>query len=120
MKKAKIIYWTATGLVAAGMLLSAIMYLSRNEMIMNSFTAIGIPLYFVTMLGVAKLLGSIALISPLWEKLKEWAYAGFAFVFIGAAYIHVATNTPAIAPIVFLLLLGTSYYFRKRILEEQH
>lgn len=119
MKKNKIIYWIATGLVATGMLLSAIMYLSRNEMIINSFTAIGIPLYFVTFLGVAKLLGSLALISPMWEKLKEWAYAGFAFVFIGAAYIHVVTATPAVAPIVFLVLLGTSYIFRKRILKEQ-
>jgi hypothetical protein len=115
MKKDKIIYWIATGLVTIGMLFSAVVYLSRSEMIIKGFTAIGIPLYFVTLLGVAKLLGSIALISPLWEKLKEWAYAGFAFVFIGAAYVHVATGTSMVAPLLFLALLATSYIFRLRI-----
>jgi hypothetical protein len=117
MKKDKIIYWITTGLVTVGMLLSAVMYLSRNDMIVKNFSAIGIPLYVVTFLGVAILLGSIALVSPLWEKLKEWAYAGFAFIFIGAAYVHVATNISMIPPLMFLALLVTSYIFRMRILQ---
>jgi hypothetical protein len=119
MKKDKIIYWITTGLVAIGMLLSAVMYLSHSDTIMKGFDAIGVPLYFVTFLGVAKLLGTIALVSPLWEKLKEWAYAGFAFVFIGAAYVHVATSTSVIPPLLFLALLATSYVFRVRIFTKQ-
>ena len=115
MKRDKIIYWITTGLVAAGMLLSAVMYLSRNTELMESFKSLGIPLYFVALLGVAKGLGAVVLIAPLSDKLKEWAYAGFAFVFIGAAWTHLATGTPWIAPLLFLALLAASYFFRLRL-----
>src|SRR5687768_3421636 len=106
MKRDKIIYWIATGLVAAGMLLSAVMYLTRNPELIKSFSALGIPLFLVSLLGVAKLLGAIALIAPGLKELKEWAYAGFAFTFIGAVWTHIATGTPWIAPLVFLMLLA--------------
>jgi DoxX-like family len=115
MKRDKIIYWITTGLISAGMLMSAGMYLSRNAELMENFKALSIPLYFVTMLGAAKLLGAITLVAPVWSKLKEWAYAGFAFVFLGAAWTHFATGTSAVAPLLFLALLGVSYFFRLRI-----
>jgi len=115
MKRDKIIYWTATGLVAAGMTMSAFMYLSNNPELMNSFEALGIPKYLVIVLGVAKLLGAFALIAPVWDKLKEWAYAGFTFVFLGAVWTHVSTGTPWVAPLVALLILMTSYGFRARL-----
>lgn len=115
MKKNKIIYWIATGLVATGMLLSAAMYLSQNEELMNSFTSLGLPLYFVGLLGVAKLVGAVALVAPVWRNLKEWTYAGFGFTFIGAIWVHVATGTPWIAPFIFLIILATSYFFWPRL-----
>ena len=115
MKRDKIIYLITTGLISAGMLMSAGMYLSRNPELMENFKSLGFPLYFAMLLGVAKLLGAIALVTPLWDKLKEWAYAGFAFTFIGAVWTHVATGTPPFAPLVFLVLLGVSYVFRMRI-----
>ena len=117
MKKDKIIYWASTGIVAAAMALSAVMYLTRNPELMHNFEALGIPLYLVGLLGVAKLLGSIALIGPV-EKLKEWAYAGFGFVFIGATWTHLATGTPWIAPAIFFGILTTSYIFRLRVRTE--
>jgi hypothetical protein len=61
---------------------------------MKNFESIGIPLHLVMLLGVAKILDSIALVVPLWNTIKEWAYAGFAFTFIGAIWAHVGTNTP--------------------------
>lgn len=115
MKRNKIIYWTATGLIATGMLASAWMYLSKNPTLVSSFTAVGIPLYIVTMLGVAKLLGAIVLVAPVPTKLKEWSYAGFAFVFIGAIWTHVATATPFVAPLLFLGVLGVSYWFWQKL-----
>ena len=115
MKRDKIIYWIATGLVAAGMLLSAAMYLTKNPELIGGFTALGIPLYFVMLLGIAKFLGAIALLVPIWRDMKEWAYAGFSFMFIGAVWIHIATGTPWIAPLVFLALLVVSYLFWKRL-----
>jgi len=115
MKRDKIIYWTATGLVSAGMLLSAFMYLSRNPELMGNFKSIGIPVYFVTLLGVAKLAGAITLLAPVWKGLKEWTYAGFTFTFFGALWTHLATGTPWVTPLIFIAMLATSYFFWKRI-----
>ena len=115
MKRDKIIYWISTGLVAAGMLLSAGMYLTGNPELLRNFQLLQLPLYFVGLLGFAKLIGAIVLIAPVWERLKEWSYAGFAFVFIGAVWIHVVTGTPWVAPLIFLLILVVSYYFRSRL-----
>lgn len=118
-KRDKIIYWITTGLVSVGMLLSAGMYLTRNANLMDSFSAIGIPLYLVPLLGIAKLLGAVALVVPSWSILKEWAYAGFTIMFVGAAWVHVATGTSPLAPLLFLILLGTSYVFRWRLTANQ-
>jgi hypothetical protein len=115
MKRDKIIYWISTGLVGAGMLMSAGMYLSRNEELVNGFKTIEMPLYMLGLLGVTKLLGAIALLAPIWIRVKEWAYAGFAFTFAGAIWSHLATGTPWVAPAVFLLVLAVSYLFFQRV-----
>jgi hypothetical protein len=62
------------------------------------------------LLGTAKLLGALAIINPWFPMLREWAYAGFTFVLTGAAWSHLATGTPAVAPLVFLCILALSYY----------
>jgi len=111
MKKNKIIYWSLTGLVAAGFLMSSFMYLGKAPQLMESFRKSGYPDFFVTILGIAKLLGALALVNPWFPKLKEWAYAGFTFVLIGAVWTHVATSTPFVAPLVFLILVLASYFF---------
>jgi len=115
MKTNKIIYWTSTGLLSAMFLLSAFMYLSHNPALVENFQKIGFPVLFVNILGIAKLLGALALVNPWFPKLKEWAYAGFTFTLIGAIWVHAATHTPFIGPLVFLVVLGISYYFSERI-----
>lgn len=114
MKRDKVIYWITTGLLSAGMLMSAFMYLTKNPGLMKSFQSAGYPEYFVFILGTAKLLGAIVLLAPVWAKLKEWAYAGFAFTFIGAVWTHLATGTPWVAPFIALVILSVSYLFRER------
>jgi hypothetical protein len=114
MKRDKIIYWVATGLVAAGMAMSAFMYLTKNPALVASFQQLGFPVYFISILGTAKLLGAIVLVTPAGERLKEWAYAGFLFTFGGAIWTHVVTGTPWVTPAVFLLVLAVSYVFKVR------
>ena len=114
MKRDKVVYWIATGLLSAGMLMSAFMYLTKSPELMKSFQSAGYPEYFVTILGTAKLLGAIVLLVPVWSGLKEWAYAGFTFTFIGAVWTHLATSTSWIAPFIALLILMISYLFRVR------
>jgi hypothetical protein len=120
MKRDKIIYWIATGLISAFMLMSAFMYLSQNTQLMKTFHEAGYPVYFVMLLGTAKLLGAIILVAPVWKQLKEWAYAGFTFTFAGAVWTHVATGTPWVAPVIALAILSASYWFWGKAASTQH
>ena len=87
MKKINIIYWISTILLALLMLSSAIpSIINGPDSIKIMTTHLGYPLYFTPFLGVAKLLGVIALFVPGFPKIREWAYAGFTFDLIGALY----------------------------------
>ena len=116
MKTKKILYWIFTGLISAFMLLSSYMYLTKNPQLIEDFQKLGYPIYFVTLLGIVKFLGAIALVQPRWKTLQEWAYAGFTFTFVGAVWTHVATGTSFIAALIALVLLGLSYWFRCSVL----
>ena len=114
MKAKKLFYWIFTILVSAGMLMSSYMYLSKNPAMIKEFhETLGYPLFFISFLGVAKLLGVIGLIQQTWRTLQEWAYAGFTFTFIGAAWTHHSTGTPVIFPLIALVFLFFSYILRK-------
>jgi uncharacterized membrane protein YphA (DoxX/SURF4 family) len=53
---------------------------------------LGYPRYFLTILGLWKVLGAIALLVPRFPRLKEWAYAGIFFNVTGAAASHAAVG----------------------------
>ena len=71
-----ITHWTATGLFAGLMLLSASMYLSGAAPIREALATLGYPAYILVILGTAKLLGLFALLQTRLPRLREWAYAG--------------------------------------------
>jgi hypothetical protein len=76
---------------------------------------LGYPVYFLTLLGLAKLLGVVTVLTPGFPLLKEWAYAGFFFMMTGAIYSHIAVGDPLIElfPSTLLLVLTLiSWYFR--------
>lgn len=115
MKANKIIYWIATIFTAGMFLMSAFMYLSHNPALMSGFQKIGYPAYFVNILGTAKLLGALALLQPWSKPVKEWAYAGFTFILIGALWTHMATGTSFSMVLVVFAALAVSYIFYKKI-----
>ncbi|HTF21443.1 MAG TPA: DoxX family protein [Chryseolinea sp.] len=115
MKRDKIIYWIATGLISAAMLFSAFLYLSASEELVKSFASLGLPLYLVMLLGTAKLIGAVLLLAPVAARFKEWTYAGFLFTFGGAVWVHAATSTPWIAPFLFLMVLVVSYFYWNKL-----
>jgi uncharacterized membrane protein YphA (DoxX/SURF4 family) len=119
MKRDKILYWIFTGLVSLGFAASSIMYLTKSPQLVDGFKFLGLPQYLIPILGVAKLLGALALINPWFPKLKEWAYAGFTFTLIGASWSHISTNTPFSAPLVFFVLVAISYFFFTRVSRHQ-
>ena len=117
MKTQKIIYWTSTSLIALMMLMSATMYFTVPEAA-KGFEHFGFPDYFRIELGIAKIIGVIALILPMFPmNMKEWSYAGFGIVLISAAIAHGVVDgiQTSIMPIVMLLILYISYMNYKKI-----
>jgi len=111
MKKVKIAYLISTGLISALMLMSAGMYFFNNQMVRETFEALGYPSYIIYPLAIAKILGIIAIWSNISQSLKEWAYAGFFFDLLLAFFAHImigdGDSTPAMLGTVLLLI---SYY----------
>jgi len=109
-----VIYWVTTGLMAAMSGLAAFTYLSGSPQAVEGFTHVGYPQQLRILLGVAKLLGAIALVVPGLPKLKEWAYAGFTFAWMAAFVAHyLAKDGPKVfMPLVLLVLLVVSYATR--------
>jgi uncharacterized membrane protein YphA (DoxX/SURF4 family) len=107
----KITYWVSTGVLAALSVFAAFTYLSGSPQAVQGFAHVGYPQQLRVILGIAKLLGAIALIAPGFPRLKEWAYAGFTFAWISAFVAHyLAKDGPkAFMPLVLLVLLFVSY-----------
>ena len=118
----KIIYWIATLWLALGMTATGILQLLQVEAEgaiappgVYGIQYLGYPVYFLTILGIWKLLGVIAVLIPKFPLVKEWAYAGFFFVMSGAIFTHIAVGDPVteLYPSVLLLTMTVlSWYFR--------
>jgi len=114
-KRNKIIYWIATAWLSLGMVSTGIVQLIKVKEEAGMFTNLGYPLYFMTFLGVTKLLGVMAVLIPKFPLLKEWAYAGFFFTMAGALYSHIAVadgTKEFFGPALLLVLTIVSWYFR--------
>ncbi len=114
-KRNKIIYWVATVWLSLGMLSGGIFQLLRIEDAVKSFTHLGYPAYLLSILGVWKILGVIAILIPKYPLLKEWAYAGMFFAMSGAMVSHITMgdNMGEIFPSTLtLVLVILSWYFR--------
>jgi hypothetical protein len=108
MKAKKIIYWATTGLIGAAMWMNAYLYFTDPKMA-EAFKHLGFPDFFRVELAIAKIIGVIVLLVPVFSsKIKEWAYAGFGITFISAALAHYLANDPttnSALPLFFLVLL---------------
>jgi hypothetical protein len=121
-KRNKIIYWIATLWLALGMVSTGLVQLFKVKAEgavappgVYGITQLGYPVYFLTILGVWKLLGVIAVLIPKFPILKEWAYAGFFFAMSGAIFSHIASGNSVneLFPSLLLLTLTVvSWYFR--------
>ena len=118
-KRNKIIYWIATIWLSLGMLSTGIVQLFKikgdGPGSVDIMTHLGYPVYFLTILGIWKILGVVALLIPKFPLLKEWAYAGFFFIMSGAIFSHIAAGNSMseIFPSLLLLILTVvSWYFR--------
>jgi len=118
VKKVNAIYWVFTGLFAAFMLAGSIpdviMHPAAVELVNKH---LGYPTYFLPLLGVAKVLGVVAILAPGLPTLKEWAYAGLTYDLVAAMYSHISVGDPPTQWLIIflpLLLLAGSYALHRR------
>lgn len=116
MKTNKIIYWGATGLLSALLIMSSGMYLFQNEIIQQAYQSFGYPTYLIYPLVVAKLSAVVVLLTQKQSLIKEWAYAGLFFEFVLAFFAHIMINDGEhMGAVMAMLLLILSYIFGKKL-----
>ena len=114
-KRNKIIYWIATIWLAVAMLASGLQQIFHTKSFVDIIVPLGYPIYFLTILGIWKILGVVALLIPKFPLLKEWAYAGFFFAMSGAMFSHIASGnslTEIFPSLILLIMIVLSWYFR--------
>lgn len=122
MNRSTILYWTFTILFSAMMVFSAIPDVLSDPQAVVFMTHLGYPAYIIPFLGIAKVLGVIAILIPGFARIKEWAYAGLFFDLIGALYSVLASGATPVEASFFVLpfALGiASYYFYHRLLKNK-
>ena len=120
MKRIRIIYWIFTGLLAALMLISSIPDIMVVPQAVDIVTKhLGYPTYFIPFIGVAKFLGVVAILTPGFPRLKEWAYAGFVYDLTGAIYSSISVGDPPSGwiPIFigYIIVFGSYIYHHKKL-----
>lgn len=122
MKKTKILYWIFTILLAALMGIGAIpSIMSSPGSVALVCTHLGYPTYLLPFIGVAKLLGVIAILIPGFPRIKEWAYAGLTIDLAGAMYSTISVGDPASVWWTFFigfLLIACSYIFYHKMIKQ--
>ena len=117
-KTIKIIYWMVTILFSLFMLYSGIVEVMQNEQAKEVMKHLGYPIYVNTIIGVAKILGALAILQWKFRTLKEWAYAGFTIDFIGAgASLYFAGDgiLMVLSTTIFLAVMFLSYFLWKKV-----
>src|SRR5262245_46377864 len=112
-KATKIVFWITTviffifeGLIPA--------FTSHTQIAVEGVRHLGYPDYFLILLSVFKVSGTLVLILPFFKgAIKEWAYAVFTFILISASVSHCAVdgfNGQTIFPLIVLAILMVSYF----------
>ena len=115
MQAKRIGYWIATGVVVFFILPGGLFSVLRLPAAIDGMRQLGIPVWFAVLLGVWKVLGSIAILVPRFPLLKEWAYAGMFFDLTGAAVCNAANHAVwwhILAPLFVLIFVVASWAWR--------
>ena len=116
MEKRKLIwYWIITVLLSFCIFFGGLAQALQLKEVLQGFKPLGYPTYFISLIGIWKMLGVIAILIPKFPLLKEWAYAGIFFTMTGAVISHIASDdvkVQIISPIVLAIFTVLSWYLR--------
>ncbi len=116
-KMIKVAYWVLTLPFLLLMAFSVYSYATATQEVYDGLAQLGYKPYILTILGIAKACGIVAILQCKFRTLKEWAYAGFTINMLGAFGSHFLNGDPAdkfMTPLVVLSFVLGSYYFWKR------
>jgi hypothetical protein len=111
----RLLYWIPTAVIAMVMASGGLIDALQTDL--RVFRHLGYPDYFSTILGVAQLLGVVALLAPVPRMLRAWAYAGFTFDVGGAILSIIAVGDPPshlAIPLLAFAMLQLSYFAWRR------
>ena len=116
MEKRKLIwYWIITVILSFCIFSGGLAQALLVKGVIQGFKPLGYPTYFISLIGIWKMLGVIAILIPKFKLLKEWAYVGIFFTMTGAVISHIASNDVSvqiIAPVVLAVFTVLSWYLR--------
>ncbi|MFC5527910.1 DoxX family protein [Cohnella yongneupensis] len=108
-------YWIIT-IISAGLLfMGGLLFLAHGEGQVEEFKELGFPTYFLTLLGIGRILGAIVIVIPRFPRLKEWAYAGFVIDLISASSSHMYAGHEMfeiVFPLIGLVMVLASWVLR--------
>ncbi|MCZ4695745.1 hypothetical protein DWB61_13540 [Ancylomarina euxinus] len=97
------------------MLVTAVLYFVFYDTVVDYFTSYGYPIYLIYPLALAKIMGSLIILSNKNKFLKELAYMGFFYNLILAFFAHLMINEFDPIPTLSLILLFLSYFTGKKV-----
>src|ERR1700689_436252 len=116
MEKRKLIwYWIITAVLSFCIFSGGLAQAMQVKEVVQGFKPLGYPTYFISIIGVWKVLGIIAILIPKFPLLKEWAYAGIFFTMTGAVISHIASSDVSlqiISPFLLAVFTVLSWYLR--------
>lgn len=118
LKNRKIIYRITTVPIIMAFFITGIGNLVPFPHIAHDMAHLGYPAYFLTILGIWKILAALTLLIPGISRAKEWAFAGMILDLTGAAFSRYAVGDnlqTIIIPIAIAILVTISYILRQRI-----
>src|ERR1700758_3864571 len=116
MEKRKLTwYWIITIILSFCIFSGGLAQALQLPDVSKGFKPLGYPSYFISLIGIWKMLGIAAILVPGFKLLKEWAYAGIFFTMTGAVISHIASNdihAQIIAPFMLAVFAVLSWYLR--------
>jgi hypothetical protein len=109
------LYWLFTIMISFEMVAGALWDLMKLEFVRMASAHLGYPEYMGTIIGVPRIPCALALLAPRFPRLKEWAYAGAFFIYMGAAasqYLTASGPKQWIPPLLFAAITIVSWALR--------
>jgi uncharacterized membrane protein YphA (DoxX/SURF4 family) len=110
-----IVFWVATVSVAGELAVGGVWDVLRIDYVRDVVEHLGYPTYLLTIMGIWKIPGAVALLMPRLPRLKEWVYAGAVINYASAIASHIIVGDgigAIVAPVALLALTVTSWALR--------